>query len=1352
MLRPALKHGLEAAVVLILAMIALFGLAAVRLAQGPISADFLRPMIISGLERQVKGGQARLGHVGIVWFEQAKSLGVQMETLSVTDQKGRQVLRAGRVQAAMALDSVLVFAPAPGRIAASDFFIAVSVSPQGRYELGYDAIGRPDELTLLGRLFSEVTGPARRGLWASFLHDLELTDGTLSLRQIDGAVAWTGDVRRLTLRKALGRLDLVGDVALGQGDQRAELSIKAKAAEGLKEAFISGKIRRLNPAKIFPSVGVTRPLSALNAQVDGQGSLSYAVNQGIRAADVSFSAGAGQIRFGKAMQSFDRAEARATYDPTTGEVELASVKLKAAPLQLDIKGRLRLIPEGRDKQPARLDFALQGPQAVMAFVPQSEPQTLKNLYVKGTYTPEAGHLNFAKAGAVLAGAKVTASGDVMQALGKDGLPRAAWGAKLQAQIDGQANVDQAYPFWPDTVGKGARNWVKAALKQGTLSNVKLTLDIPAGTTRRGLTNQMLKVGFDFDGVTIVIVPGLPPIEQGRGKAMVQGDRFDLTVASGMMEGVRLSEGVVSYPRFHPVAAGLFKGRARGPADQILNILDRQPLHLLAQSPFKADDFSGDADVSFTITRPTAKLVRAKDYGYQFAGIVTNGGIRKVALGLDLQQGVVKVSGDNRGLSASGPAKVGIFNGNIDFQLPFGSPASAPSRLALDGVIALDAHNPVPTTGQFTLDRFGGQGRFDSRAASGKVAWTLGEAGRVTIDGRVAAGGLRRYGLPVSAKAAAFDLSTVLDRHGTQWRGPVTAGALVGDLRLLTADQLDVGFTAKLDRAAATVLGLGEMPLFATAQPLAVNARLTKQDGDANIALGALVGRFGWVRRSDGQLVYQGRSTLSQADLRGIGAPSWIKPAEPVTLEAKWVAETEGLSGDVSIAGAPVRFDSLQSGAGHQTLEISARLNSDAAVRLGLLTPGELTGEVPLTARLEFEERGLISGHAEADMTTAKLALVGTDWFKPADELATLKADFVAKEDDVIELSSIRAEGASMEALVSGQIRKGRLVKLSTARARLKGLFDGQVSFDRDGSGTALAVKADYLDARRLLHELQKIDLADLETGQGTGAGPIRLDISIARVKVTDAAPLSNLHLSADWAKGMQRQLEASLKGPGDSALSVVIAPKDDQVVVSGRVEAVGQMVESLSGFTNLKGGSAQLSGHLVPQGADLVLTAQSVRVARVPALAQILTLGAFSGVANTLNGEGIQFSDVSSRMALRGKTLEITEARATGDALGLTTHGYLDLSKRELDLAGAMAPAYALNSAVGKIPVLGALMISRQGEGIFGLTYSAKGALKAPRLFVNPLSLATPGMLRRVFDGVPLGKAVFKAPTPKPEP
>ena len=36
---------------------------------------------------------------------------------------------------------------------------------------------------------------------------------------------------------------------------------------------------------------------------------------------------------------------------------------------------------------------------------------------------------------------------------------------------------------------------------------------------------------------------------------------------------------------------------------------------------------------------------------------------------------------------------------------------------------------------------------------------------------------------------------------------------------------------------------------------------------------------------------------------------------------------------------------------------------------------------------------------------------------------------------------------------------------------------------------------------------------------------------------------------------------------------------------------------------------------------------------------------------------------------------------------------------------------------------------------MFGLTYSARGAFAAPKISVNPLSLATPGILRRIFEG-----------------
>ena len=39
------------------------------------------------------------------------------------------------------------------------------------------------------------------------------------------------------------------------------------------------------------------------------------------------------------------------------------------------------------------------------------------------------------------------------------------------------------------------------------------------------------------------------------------------------------------------------------------------------------------------------------------------------------------------------------------------------------------------------------------------------------------------------------------------------------------------------------------------------------------------------------------------------------------------------------------------------------------------------------------------------------------------------------------------------------------------------------------------------------------------------------------------------------------------------------------------------------------------------------------------------------------------------------------------------------------------------------------------GEGIIGMTYSIKGNAEEPSVSVNPLSMVTPGILRRIFEG-----------------
>ena len=60
------------------------------------------------------------------------------------------------------------------------------------------------------------------------------------------------------------------------------------------------------------------------------------------------------------------------------------------------------------------------------------------------------------------------------------------------------------------------------------------------------------------------------------------------------------------------------------------------------------------------------------------------------------------------------------------------------------------------------------------------------------------------------------------------------------------------------------------------------------------------------------------------------------------------------------------------------------------------------------------------------------------------------------------------------------------------------------------------------------------------------------------------------------------------------------------------------------------------------------------------------------------------------------------------------------------------------------IPLLGNLLTSKPGEGIIGLTYAVRGDLDQPEISVNPLSLMTPGILRRIFE--------FGVPTPPRQP
>ena len=87
--------------------------------------------------------------------------------------------------------------------------------------------------------------------------------------------------------------------------------------------------------------------------------------------------------------------------------------------------------------------------------------------------------------------------------------------------------------------------------------------------------------------------------------------------------------------------------------------------------------------------------------------------------------------------------------------------------------------------------------------------------------------------------------------------------------------------------------------------------------------------------------------------------------------------------------------------------------------------------------------------------------------------------------------------------------------------------------------------------------------------------------------------------------------------------------------------------------------------------------------------------------------------------------------------MALTADGTINNDNEKVDIKGMVAPTHAIDSWVGNIPILGAIMTGIEGGGVLAANYSVTGNIKDPNYFVNPLSILTPGVFKefwKIFD------------------
>ena len=148
------------------------------------------------------------------------------------------------------------------------------------------------------------------------------------------------------------------------------------------------------------------------------------------------------------------------------------------------------------------------------------------------------------------------------------------------------------------------------------------------------------------------------------------------------------------------------------------------------------------------------------------------------------------------------------------------------------------------------------------------------------------------------------------------------------------------------------------------------------------------------------------------------------------------------------------------------------------------------------------------------------------------------------------------------------------------------------------------------------------------------------------------------------------------------------------------------------------------------------LEIENFRIKNAPVLAQIIASASIVGLLDNLNGNGLLFTKIEGSFDYKDGKLSLQDGVAVGPSLGLTMGGYEKYGEKQntVNVNGLLSPVYIINGVIKAIPLIGKVLGGEKGEGVFGVSYKVHGDSSNPIVLVNPLSILTPGVFRKIFN------------------
>lgn len=481
--------------------------------------------------------------------------------------------------------------------------------------------------------------------------------------------------------------------------------------------------------------------------------------------------------------------------------------------------------------------------------------------------------------------------------------------------------------------------------------------------------------------------------------------------------------------------------------------------------------------------------------------------------------------------------------------------------------------------------------------------------------------------------------------------------------------------------------------------------------------------------SQGQLTVRG-------DQRAVTVSGPVRAGQSAIQNVRWTER-------IGVRGSNVTTSS--------EYQISGDFDANDLERLGYPVARYAQGRIGVTVTGQGRGFDVDNARIDLDLRNAAVELPRGFWTKRAGQAASARFVVQRQSDGGLAFNDIDARGGGL--LAQGRARLARdnsVQQVDLSRLVVEGSSDARVTATRAQDGALeVNVRGAMFDAAPFMGgEDAPAEATATPTSApaptSANSGAMRASVIVDRLKMRGGATLSDANVQLATVRGGLMTLSAEGRSPGGEPFSLTLGARagDARSRVRFRAGDAGFAVRALTGAENVVGGTASADGDWrggAQSQARFNVEMRDFQVVRLPAMARLLSsAGSLTGLVEMLNGDGIGFSVLEAQMTYANNRLQFTEGRMTGPSLGLTGSGNYDIGADNLDIDGVVAPSPMLNlSMLGSIPVIGDLLVSRRGEGVFGMTYSINGHAGEPRVGVNPVSALTPGILRRIFEPVP---------------